>query len=123
MLEREECGTTNVALVCLEPIDPFVFDRIAKNDAKYSNAENYLGAAKAKVSWIVGSSYVCIERSVPSSIVFSFSCYRNIEAYSFVNPRIMTFTREISSNEKRRVSAAHDIFNGVFGNEARDMIE
>jgi len=36
---REECGTTNVALVRLEPIDPFVFDRIAKNDAKSSNAE------------------------------------------------------------------------------------
>ena len=32
-------GTTNVALVPLEQIDPFVFDRIAKNAAKYSNAE------------------------------------------------------------------------------------
>ena len=37
--EREKRGTSNVALVRLEQIAPFAFDRIAKNAAKYSNAE------------------------------------------------------------------------------------
>ena len=37
--EREKRGMTNVALVRLEQIAPFAFDRIAKNAAKYSNAE------------------------------------------------------------------------------------
>jgi 2-oxoglutarate dehydrogenase E1 component len=37
--EREKRGMSNVALVRLEQIAPFAFDRIAKNAAKYSNAE------------------------------------------------------------------------------------
>jgi 2-oxoglutarate dehydrogenase E1 component len=37
--EREKRGTSDVALVRLEQIAPFAFDRIAKNAAKYSNAE------------------------------------------------------------------------------------
>jgi 2-oxoglutarate dehydrogenase E1 component len=63
-------------------------------------------------------------------------------AYSYVNPRIMTATREINSREKRPryvgrpVSAApatgfgrvhqaeyQDILNGVFGDQAKDVIE
>jgi 2-oxoglutarate dehydrogenase complex dehydrogenase (E1) component-like enzyme len=39
LLEREKRGTSDVALVRLEQIAPFAFDRIAKNAKKYSNAE------------------------------------------------------------------------------------
>jgi 2-oxoglutarate dehydrogenase E1 component len=63
-------------------------------------------------------------------------------AYSYVNPRIMTSTREINNSEKRAryvgrpVSAApatgmgrvhqaeyQDILDGVFGEEGKDVIE
>ena len=63
-------------------------------------------------------------------------------AYAYVNPRIMTATREINKEEKRAryvgrsVSAApatgmgrvhqaeyNDIMNGVFGDPEKDVIE
>lgn len=63
-------------------------------------------------------------------------------AYAYVNPRIMTATREINKDEKRAryvgrmVSAApatgmslvhqaeyNDIMNGVFGDPIKDVIE
>jgi len=37
--EREQRGRTDVALVRLEQIAPFAFDRVAANCAKYKNAE------------------------------------------------------------------------------------
>ena len=39
LTEREKRGVTNVALVRLEQIAPFAFDRIAQNCEKYPNAE------------------------------------------------------------------------------------
>ena len=39
LTEREKRGLTNVALVRLEQIAPFAFDRVAFNCDKYKNAE------------------------------------------------------------------------------------
>jgi 2-oxoglutarate dehydrogenase E1 component len=39
LTEREKRGVSNVALVRLEQIAPFVFDEVANNAAKYKNAE------------------------------------------------------------------------------------
>ena len=39
LTEREQRGRTDVALVRLEQIAPFAFDRVAFNCAKYKNAE------------------------------------------------------------------------------------
>ena len=39
LAEREKRGIDNVALVRLEQIAPFAFDRVAENAAKYKNAE------------------------------------------------------------------------------------
>jgi 2-oxoglutarate dehydrogenase E1 component len=106
LAERESRGATDVALVRLEQIAPFAFDRIATNAAKYKNAE----------------------------IVWSQQEPKNMGCYAYVNPRIMTATREINKDEKRcryvgrSVSAApatgmtkvhqleyQSIMNGVFG--------
>lgn len=106
--ERERRGTTDVAIVRLEQIAPFAFDRIAQNAAKYKNAE----------------------------VVWAQQEPKNMGCYAYVNPRIMTATREINKHEKRAryvgraVSAApatgmskvhqleyQSILNGVFGRE------
>lgn len=105
--EREYRGRKDVALVRLEQIAPFAFDRVAFNAAKYKNAE----------------------------IVFAQQEPKNMGAYSYCLPRIMTATREINGDEKRAryvgrsVSAApatgigsvhtmeyKEIMDGVFGN-------
>ncbi len=39
LAEREKRGVTDVALVRLEQIAPFAFDRVAQNAARYQNAE------------------------------------------------------------------------------------
>jgi 2-oxoglutarate dehydrogenase E1 component len=39
LAEREKRGVDDVALVRLEQIAPFAFDRVAENVAKYHNAE------------------------------------------------------------------------------------
>lgn len=39
LTEREKRGINDVALVRLEQIAPFAFDRVAENAAKYSHAE------------------------------------------------------------------------------------
>ena len=39
LAEREKRGVTDIALVRMEQIAPFPFDRIAKNAQRYSNAE------------------------------------------------------------------------------------
>lgn len=104
--ERERLERTDVAIVRLEQVAPFAFDRVAENCAKYKNAE---------VLWA---------QQEPKNMGF----------YSYVNPRIMTATREINQDEKRTryvgrsVSAApatgmtkvhqleyQTIMNGVFG--------
>ena len=98
----------DVALVRLEQIAPFAFDLVAETAAKYENAE----------------------------VIWAQQEPKNMGAYSYVNSRIMTATREINGNEKRAryvgrpVSAApatgmtlvhqaeyNDIVNGVFGEE------
>lgn len=71
--ERTARNRKDVALVRLEQIAPFAFDRIARNAAHYENAE----------------------------IVFAQEEPKNMGAYSYVLPRIMTATREINGNEKR----------------------
>jgi len=112
--EREKRGIDDVALVRLEQIAPFAFDRVAENAAKYKNAE----------------------------IIWAQQEPKNMGCYAYVNPRIMTATREINSNEKRAryvgrpVSAAPatgmsrvhqaeymDIMNGVFGDPEKDVVE
>eukprot|EP00980_Cylindrotheca_fusiformis_P000435 scaffold106_cov123-Cylindrotheca_fusiformis.AAC.3 len=110
--EREKRGLENVALVRLEQIAPFAFDRIAQNCEKYPNAE----------------------------VIWAQQEPKNMGAYSYVNPRIMTATREINKNEKRAryvgrpVSAApatgmvkahlaeyQEIMDGVFGDPQKDV--
>lgn len=108
LTERENQGRTDVALVRLEQIAPFAFERIAKNAAKYKNAE----------------------------VIWAQQEPKNMGAYSYVLPRIMTATRELNNDEKRAryvgrsVSAApatgmgkvhqqeyQDILTGVFGKQ------
>ena len=104
--EREKRGITNVALVRLEQIAPFAFDRVAESAVQYPNAE----------------------------IVWAQQEPKNMGAFAYVNPRVMTATREINKKEKRvryvgrQVSAApatgmgkvhqaeyQRILDGVFG--------
>jgi len=108
LTEREARGDTSTALVRLEQIAPFAFDRVAQNCQKYPNAE----------------------------VIWAQQEPKNMGAYSYVNSRIMTATREINSDEKRpryvgrKVSAApatgmsrvhqaeyQEIMDGVFGDE------
>ena len=111
LAEREKRGRTDVALVRLEQIAPFAFERIAKNAAKYKNAE----------------------------VVWAQQEPKNMGPYTYVNPRIMTATRELNDDEKRpryvgrSVSAApatgmgkvhqqeyENIMNGVYGDPGNE---
>jgi 2-oxoglutarate dehydrogenase E1 component len=111
LAEREKRELKDVAIVRLEQIAPFAFDRVAQNSAKYPNAE----------------------------VVFAQQEPKNMGAYSYCLPRIMTATRELNQNEKRAryvgraVSAApatgmtkihqmeyQSILNGVFGEPEAD---
>lgn len=106
LAEREERGRTDVALVRLEQIAPFAFDRVAEICQKYSNAE----------------------------VVWAQQEPKNMGAYTYIHPRVETATREINKEEKRPryvgrpVSGApatgmtkvhqkefNDIMTGVFG--------
>ena len=106
LAEREKQGRTDVALVRIEQIAPFPFDRIASNVKWYPNAE----------------------------VIFAQQEPKNMGPYSYCLPRIMTATREINGDEKRpryvgrAVSAApatgmgkvhqleyQNILDGVFG--------
>lgn len=106
LAEREKRGKSDVALVRLEQIAPFPFDRVAKTVAKYPNAD----------------------------IIWAQQEPKNMGCFAYVNPRIMTATRELNGQEKRAkyvgraVSAApatgmskvhqmeyQAILNGVFG--------
>jgi len=106
LTERQKLDRKDVAIVRLEQIAPFAFDKAAKYCAKYDNAE----------------------------VVWAQQEPKNMGAYSYVNPRLMTATRELNKDEKRpryvgrRVSSApatgmskihqreyRDILEGVFG--------
>jgi len=71
--EREKLGRNDVAIVRLEQIAPFAWDKVARYCAKYDNAE----------------------------IVWAQQEPKNMGAYAYVAPRMMTATREINENEKR----------------------
>ena len=106
LAEREKREKKDVALVRLEQIAPFAFDRVAASCKHFKNAE----------------------------VVFAQQEPKNMGPYSYCLPRIMTATRELNGDEKRAryvgraVSAApatgmtkihqmeYDaIMNGVFG--------
>lgn len=106
IIQREALGCKDVAIVRLEQIAPFAFDKVAKYCAKYDNAE----------------------------VVWAQQEPKNMGAYTYVTPRMMTATRELNKNEKRpryvgrMVSSApatgmskihkreyDDIMNGIFG--------
>jgi len=73
LIEREKLGRSDVAIVRLEQIAPFAFDKVAKYCAKYDNAE----------------------------VIWAQQEPKNMGAYSYVNPRMMTATRQLNNNEKR----------------------
>ena len=108
LAERDRLGRKDVAFVRLEQIAPFAFDRVAENAALFPNAE----------------------------LVWAQQEPKNMGAYSYAMPRIMTATRELNDEEKRpryvgrAVSAApatgmgavhaaeyKTILEGVFGTE------
>jgi len=70
---RKARGLDDVALVRLEQIAPFAFDRVAENAALYPNAE----------------------------VLFAQQEPKNMGAYAYCMPRIMTATRELNDAEKR----------------------
>jgi len=71
--ERERRNRTDVAIVRLEQISPFAFERVAENVALYHDAE----------------------------VVWAQQEPKNMGAYSYVDPRIMTATQEMNGIEKR----------------------
>jgi len=106
LAEREKLGRTDVAIVRLEQIAPFAFDRIADACKRYHNAE----------------------------VVWAQQEPKNMGAFSYISPRVETATREINEVEKRpryvgrSVSAApatgmakvhkmeyEEIMEGIFG--------
>lgn len=64
---------SDVALIRLEQIAPFPFDRVAENVALYKNAE----------------------------VVWAQQEPKNMGAYHYISPRIMTATRELNGKEQR----------------------
>lgn len=75
--ERRKRGATDVAIVRLEQLAPFPWDRVAQECNKYPNAE---------VMWV---------QEEP----------KNMGAWTFVQPRIATATREINKEERRPLYA------------------
>jgi len=75
--EREKQGIQNIALVRVEQLAPFPFDKVAREVARYSNAEVYWAQEEPK----------------------------NMGAWSFVQPRIETSTKVLNGVEKRPVYA------------------
>jgi 2-oxoglutarate dehydrogenase E1 component len=71
--EREKRGQTDVAIVRIEQLAPFPWDKVAEETARYNGAE---------VAWV---------QEEP----------KNMGAWSFVQPRIATATRTLNSVEKR----------------------
>jgi 2-oxoglutarate dehydrogenase E1 component len=73
LAEREKRGLSNVALVRLEQIAPFAFDRVAEECAIYKNAD----------------------------VVWAQQEPKNMGAWEYFNPRAMTATLKLNENEKR----------------------
>lgn len=73
--EREKRGVKDVAIVRIEQIAPFPFDKVAKEAAHFKNAD---------VMWV---------QEEP----------KNMGAWSFVQPRIETATKIINNNARRPV--------------------
>lgn len=73
LTEREKRGRNDVAIVRLEQIAPFAFDKVARYCAKYDSAE----------------------------VVWAQQEPKNMGAFSYVVPRLMTATRDLNKNEKR----------------------
>jgi 2-oxoglutarate dehydrogenase E1 component len=71
--EREKKNIKDVAIVRVEQLAPFPFDKVAREASFYKNAE---------VAWV---------QEEP----------KNMGAWSFVEPRISTATRSINNSEKR----------------------
>ena len=71
--ERDKRGLKDIAIVRLEQIAPFAFDRVAENAAIYPNAE----------------------------VVWAQQEPKNMGAYAYVNPRIQTATKELNNREQR----------------------
>jgi len=114
LMEREKLARNDVAIVRLEQIAPFAFDAAAKYCAKYDNAE----------------------------VVWAQQEPKNMGAYSYVIPRIMTATRVLNNDEKRpryvgrMVSSAPatgmgkihkkeyaDIMDGVYGQTDDNVVD
>ncbi len=72
-MKREKCGIRDMSLVRLEQIAPFAYDRVAEETAWYKNAD----------------------------IVWAQQEPKNMGAWEYFNPRAMTATRKLNSNEKR----------------------
>ena len=73
LTEREKQNRSDVAIVRLEQIAPFAFDRVAENCAAYPNAE----------------------------VVWAQQEPKNMGAYSYISPRLETATRELNGKELR----------------------
>ncbi|KAG5189741.1 2-oxoglutarate dehydrogenase E1 component [Tribonema minus] len=78
--EREKIGRNDIAIARVEQIAPFPFDRVAEEAAKYPEAD---------VLWV---------QEEP----------KNMGAYSYVMPRMMTATRDINNHEKRPIYVGRD---------------
>ncbi len=72
-MEREKLVRHDIAIIRLEQIAPFPFDRVAEEVSLYPNAELF---------WV---------QEEP----------KNMGPYSYVDPRIMTATRELNQSERR----------------------
>ena len=70
--EREKKGITNIAIVRVEQLAPFPFDKVAREVARYPNA---------------------------SDVVWAQEEPKNMGAWSFVQPRIATATRILNNKE------------------------
>merc|ERR1712161_105496 len=73
LAEREKLGRKDVAIVRLEQIAPFAFDRVADNCKRYPNAE----------------------------VVWAQQEPKNMGAFSYISPRVETATRELNGKELR----------------------
>lgn len=78
--ERTKLGITDVAIVRVEQLAPFPWDKVAEEAATYKNAE---------VMWV---------QEEP----------KNMGAWSFVQPRIATATRTLNGLERRPLYAGRD---------------
>lgn len=73
LAEREKRGNNNVAIVRLEQIAPFAFDKVSEECKKYSGAE----------------------------VVWAQQEPKNMGAYTYISPRVETASREMNGIEKR----------------------